>query len=177
VKQHTFRYTDGIVLERLYGTQVCSIARALEVVGERWTLLILRDTSFRARRFEELQQSLGMARNVLTDRLQRLCDEGLLERRLYQEHPPRYEYAPTDKARDLFPALGALIRWGDTYYAPDGPPRLVLHKGCGGRATLQTVCSECGQELTMAELETKPGPGAKSPPGVSEQLAALPTDR
>src|SRR5258708_35975626 len=101
------------MLERTYDTQVCSIARALEIVGERWTLLILRDTAFRARRFDDLQRNLGLARNVLTDRLQRLCDEGLLERRLYNEHPPRYEYASTEKARDLWPVLGGLIRWGD----------------------------------------------------------------
>ena len=89
------------MLERTYDTQTCSIARALEIVGERWTPLILRDTTFSARHFEDLQHRLGIARNVLTERLQRLCDEGMLERRLYQERPDRYEYAATEKAREL----------------------------------------------------------------------------
>ncbi len=149
------------MLERTYDNQVCSIARALEVVGDRWTLLILRDTAFRARRFDDLQASLGLARNVLTDRLRRLCDDGLLERRLYQEHPPRHEYAPTKKARDLFPVLGALIRWGDTYYAPHGPPRLVRHRGCGGAVVQKLWCQTCGTEVTVDDVETQPGPGAQ----------------
>jgi DNA-binding HxlR family transcriptional regulator len=149
------------MLERTYDSQVCSIARALEIVGERWSLLILRDTAFRARRFDDLQRSLGLARNVLTDRLQRLCDEGLLERRLYQDRPPRYEYAPTDKARDLFPVLGALITWGDKYYAPTGPPRLIVHKGCGGKLVQRMVCDACGAEVTAKEAESRPGPGAR----------------
>lgn len=150
------------MLERTYDSQVCSIARALEIVGERWTLLILRDTAFRARRFDDLQQSLGLARNVLTDRLQRLCDEGLLERRLYNEHPPRYEYASTEKARDLWPVLGGLLRWGDKYYAPNGPPRLILHRGCGGAIIQKSLCATCGAEVTAKDAESKPGPGART---------------
>jgi len=148
------------MLERTYDTQVCSIARALEIVGERWTLLILRDTAFRARRFDDLQRSLGLARNVLTERLQRLCDEGLLERKLYQERPARYEYVQTQKARDLFPVLAGLIRWGDKYYAPNGPPRLILHRGCGGAIVQKSFCATCGAEVTANEAESQPGPGA-----------------
>src|SRR5215472_5521333 len=148
------------MLERLYDTQVCSIARALEIVGERWTLLILRDTAFRSRRFDDLQRSLGLARNVLAQRLQRLCDDGLLERRLYQEHPPRYEYAQTPKARDLFPVLAALITWGDKYHAPNGPPRLIRHRGCGGAIVQTMACAACGAEVTAEDLESKSGPGA-----------------
>jgi DNA-binding HxlR family transcriptional regulator len=149
------------MLERTYEGQVCSIARALEVVGERWTLLILRDTAFRPRRFDDLQRSLGVARNVLTERLKLLCAEGLLERRPYQAHPPRYEYAATDKARDLFPVLGALIQWGDKYYAPHGPPRLIRHRGCGGAVVLESRCAVCGAALTAREMESLPGPGAR----------------
>src|SRR5262249_25676315 len=147
------------MLERTYPTQVCSIARALEVVGERWTLLVLRDTAFRPRRFEELHSSLGLARNVLTERLQWLCEEGLLERRPYQDRPPRYEYAATDKAHDLLPVLAALIAWGDQYYAPDGPPRLMRHRGCGGAFELKPTCAGCGAEVTWRDLESAPGPG------------------
>jgi len=150
------------MLERTYDGQVCSIARALEVVGERWTLLILRDTVFRPRRFEDLQRSLGLARNVLTTRLQWLCDEGLLERRLYQEHPPRYEYSQTEKAKDLIPVLAALIAWGDKYYAPNGPPSLIRHRGCGGSIIHRLVCERCGAVLTSEDLESQPGPGARS---------------
>ena len=97
------------MLGRTYEGQNCSLARALEVVGERWTPLILRDTLPQPRRFDELLQRLGVARNVLAERLQRLCDEGLLERQLYQEHPPRFEYAQTQKARELWPTMAALI--------------------------------------------------------------------
>jgi DNA-binding HxlR family transcriptional regulator len=144
----------------MYDSQVCSIARALEVVGDRWTLLILRDTAFRARRFDDLQGSLGLARNVLTERLQRLCDDGLLERQLYQERPARYEYAQTQKGRDLFPVLAALIQWGDKYRAPNGPPRVIRHRGCGGAVVLKSCCATCGAQLTFDDIENQPGPGA-----------------
>ncbi len=161
------------MLDRMYDGQVCSIARTLEVIGDRWTLLILRDTAFRARRFDDLQSSLGLARNVLTERLQRLCDDGLLERQLYQEHPPRYEYAQTEKAHDLFPVLGALIRWGDTYYAPNGPPRLIRHRGCGGAIVQKLSCATCGADVTSADLESQPGPGAGSAPRTIPRQSTL----
>src|SRR4051812_10301388 len=124
-------YNRGM-LKRMYDGQECSIARALEVIGDRWTLLILRDTASGARRFDDLQRSLGLARNVLTVRLQRLYADGLLERQLYQEQPSRYEYAQTQKARDLWPVMIALMHWGDKYRAANGPPRLLRHRGCGG---------------------------------------------
>jgi DNA-binding HxlR family transcriptional regulator len=158
----------------MYDTQVCSIARALEIVGDRWTLLILRDTSFRARRFDDLQHSLGLARNVLTERLQRLCDDGLLERRLYQERPPRYEYVQTPKGRDLFPVLAALIQWGDKYHAPNGPPRLIRHRGCGGAIVQKLQCASCGKDVTAEDLESQPGTGARSVPVAAG--AAFPGD-
>src|SRR3954466_13822696 len=95
----------------------CSIARTLEVIGDRWTLLILRDAFRGVRRFDDLQRDLGIARNILTDRLQKLVDHGVLMRRLYQERPPRYEYRLTRMGYDLSPALVALMRWGDQYLA------------------------------------------------------------
>src|SRR5262249_7176556 len=155
------RYTIGM-LKRTYDGQDCSIARALEVVGERWTLLILRDTSFGASRFDDLQRSLGLARNVLTERLQRLCAEGLLERRRYQDRPPRYEYAQTQKARDLWPVLAALMQWGDKYRPEHGPPRLVRHRGCGGAIVQKVLCATCGAEVAMDDMEGQPGPGART---------------
>ena len=144
----------------MYDGQNCSMARALEVVGDRWTMLIMRETFRRPRRFDDLQETLGMARNVLTDRLQRLCEDGLLERRLYQERPARYEYAQTAKARDLFPVMVAFVRWGDKYFAPNGPPRLIRHRACGGDVVQKMSCSSCGEELTMEDIESVPGPGA-----------------
>ena len=105
------------MLHRSYEGQDCSIARALEIVGERWTLLIVRDVLADLCRFEQLQASLGIARNVLTDRLNRLVEEGILERVPYSKRPPRYEYRLTEKGRDLEPALTALRRWGDQFVA------------------------------------------------------------
>ena len=122
------------MLHRTYEGQDCSIARTLEVVGERWTLLIMRDAFLGVRRFDDIQRDLGIARNVLRDRLARLVEEGLLERRPYQERPPRSEYRLTAKGRDLWPVLHALLRYGDRWYAPDGPaaadrPRRVRRRG------------------------------------------------
>jgi DNA-binding HxlR family transcriptional regulator len=110
-----------------YQGQNCSVARALELVGERWTLLIIRDAFLGRRRFEEFQESLGIARNVLADRLQKLVENGILERVRYQERPERYEYRLTQKGRDLRLALAALMQWGDEYLSPT-PPRILRRK-------------------------------------------------
>ena len=111
------------VLRHDYPDQVCSLAKSLEVIGERWSLLIVRDVMNGNRRFSGIQESLGIARNVLSARLQRLVDEDILERRAYQESPPRHEYFLTEKGLDLWPALIALMDWGDRHSAgPEGPP-------------------------------------------------------
>src|SRR5277367_4791172 len=115
------------MLKRDYQGQDCSIARALEVVGERWTLLIVRDAFLGLRRFDQFQESLGIARNVLTDRLNRLVEEGILERVRYSERPERFEYTLTTKGRDLYVALIALRQWGDTYLS-ERPPRVLRRK-------------------------------------------------
>ena len=116
--------TIGVVLQRDYPDQVCSIARSLEVVGERWTLLILRDAVLGIERFEEFQDSLGIATNVLTNRLKLLCDEGVLERVPDDQRPGRPKYLLTEKGSGLAPALIALMKWGDRHYpTPNGPPR------------------------------------------------------
>jgi DNA-binding HxlR family transcriptional regulator len=115
------------VLRRDYEGQECSIARALEIVGERWTLLIVRDAFLGLRRFDEFQESLGIARNVLTDRLNRLVDEGILERVRYSERPERHEYRLTAKGRDLNIALAGLRQWGDKYVS-ERPPRLARRR-------------------------------------------------
>jgi DNA-binding HxlR family transcriptional regulator len=151
------------VLHRTYDGQVCSIARALEVVGERWTLLILRNAFLGMRRFDDFQENLGISRGVLTARLQWLCDEGILERRRYQERPERFEYRLTQKGRDLWPVMMALTKWGDRYEAgSEGPPRLITHRDCGGDLTDGLTCAKCGAELTVHDVETRLAPAART---------------
>jgi DNA-binding HxlR family transcriptional regulator len=139
------------VLRRDYEDQVCSIARALEVVGERWTLLIVRDALLGLRRFDEFQQSLGIARNVLTDRLNRLVDEGVLERVRYSERPVRYEYRLTDKGRDLSVALSSLRQWGDEHIS-ERPPMLVRRKSDKKRV-IAALVPEGSRVLDLDEVE------------------------
>ncbi|HEX8205338.1 MAG TPA: helix-turn-helix domain-containing protein [Solirubrobacteraceae bacterium] len=141
------------MLHNTYEGQNCSVARALEVIGERWTILILRDAFLGVRRFDDFQRSLGVARNVLNTRLQRLVETGLLERRPYQERPARYEYRLTDRGRELWPALVALMQWGDRWLSTDGPPTLVLHRECGGAITGRRTCDRCGAELDVRDVE------------------------
>lgn len=149
-----------VVLQRDYPEQVCSIARSLEVVGERWTLLILRDAVLGIERFEEFQDSLGIATNVLTNRLKLLCDEGVLERVSDEERPGRPKYILTSKGAELAPALIVLMKWGDRHYpTPKGPPRLALHVGCGGNIRSDFRCERCGTQAGPGEIELPPGPG------------------
>src|SRR5579862_9206211 len=149
------------MLQRDYPDQVCSIARSLEVVGERWTLLILRDAVLGLTRFEEFQESLGIASNVLTNRLKRMCDEGVLERVADPERPGRPKYVLTDKGRELAPALIVLMKWGDRHYpTPGGPPRLTLHARCGGNVGPDLHCERCGEQVPPGALDLTPGPGA-----------------
>lgn len=132
----------------------CSIARTLEVIGDRWTLLILRDAFKGVRRFEDLQRDLGIARNILTDRLQKLVDRGVLSKTPYQSRPVRYEYRLTPKGRDLSPALVALMRWGDKWLTEDGRPPLVLtHKACGEPVDQSFICWHCDQTVTPSGIQ------------------------
>lgn len=112
-----------------YDDQDCSIARALELVGERWTLLIIREAFLGTRRFDDFQRMLGIARNVLQARLERLTDAEIMRRVAYQERPVRYEYRLTKKGVDLWPVIVALLKWGDRHAAPNGPPVVLQHKG------------------------------------------------
>jgi DNA-binding HxlR family transcriptional regulator len=152
----------GTVLRNDYDGQTCSIAGALEVVGERWSLLVLRDVMLGLRRFEEIQANLGVARNVLQSRLTRLVEHGVLERRLYNERPRRYEYVLTDKGLDLWPALVALMQWGDRYApTPAGPPVVLEHRDCGGAVDDHRTCTACGERLEVRDVRALPGPGAR----------------
>ncbi|HEX8854819.1 MAG TPA: helix-turn-helix domain-containing protein [Thermoleophilaceae bacterium] len=150
------------MLKRDYDNQVCSIARSLEVIGERWTMLILRDCFVGVRRFDDFQRSLGIARNVLSTRLQRLVDAGILEKRAYEERPVRYEYRLTAKGKDLWPVLMTLSQWGDRYESEAGAPWVFEHRGCGGQVDAHLCCDRCGEPLDPRKLERKPGPGYES---------------
>jgi DNA-binding HxlR family transcriptional regulator len=147
------------VLKREYTGQDCSIARALEIVGERWTLLIIRDASLGRSRFDEFQESLGISRNVLAERLARLVDEGILERVLYQERPPRYEYRLTQKGSDLRVALTALRQWGDAYLSEE-PPTLLQTKA-DKRPVIAAYIPADQAHLHADDVEVVPGPGRK----------------
>ena len=139
---------------------VCSIARTLEVLGERWTLLILRDALLGVRRFDDFQQSLGIVRNVLTDRLNRLVDAGVLERTPYQERPQRHDYRLTPIGQELAVPLIGLMHWGDRHLpGPEGPPRLTRHHDCGGDVRSALVCDTCGRPVSAGEVDVRPGPG------------------
>jgi DNA-binding HxlR family transcriptional regulator len=150
------------VLHRTYEKQNCSIARSLEVIGERWTILVLRDAFFGIRRFDDFQRKLGISRGILASRLQHLVDEGILERRRYSERPERFEYRLTKKGRDLWPVLIALVKWGDRYEAEHGPPRVFLHRDCGGELTGHLTCAKCGKPLSVRDVVAEDGPGVKA---------------
>jgi DNA-binding HxlR family transcriptional regulator len=140
----------GIALADLH----CSVARTLDVVGERWTLLVLRDAFQGKRRFEDFSRSLPIARNVLTSRLKTLVEHGILERRQYEERPPRYEYRLTDKGRDLYPVIVAMVQWGDRYLTDEaGPPLDIFHRECGGHVGVDVRCRGCGETITAREAE------------------------
>ena len=133
------------------------MARTLDVVGEWWTLLVLRDAFSRVRRFEDFQKSLGIARNVLADRLQTLVDNGILERRLYQERPERHEYRLTQKGLDLYPVLVSLMRWGDRWaFGADPAPVLLTHKACGHDIMPVLVCPDCHEEVDAHAISARP---------------------
>ncbi len=145
-------------------SEACSVARTLSVVGDRWTLLVLRECFLGRRRFEEFEASLGIARHVLADRLKKLTEAGVLSRIAYQERPRREEYRLTDKGRALNPVLMTLAQWGDTYMAgPEGPPLLRVHNACGHVMQGVLVCSECGEAVGARDITPKPGPGAARP--------------
>jgi DNA-binding HxlR family transcriptional regulator len=152
------------MLNRTYDNQTCSIARTLEIIGERWTLLIMRDALSGLRRFEQFQDSLGIARNVLTDRLARLVEAGLLERVPYSQRPPRYEYRPTAKGQELGIALLALMAWGDRHAAPPaGPPLITQRRGCGGDVAVHLACTRCAQPVDAQAQALRLGPARRRP--------------
>ncbi|MBN9182847.1 MAG: helix-turn-helix transcriptional regulator [Microbacterium sp.] len=138
----------------------CSIARCLDVVGEWWSLLIVRDAFLGVTRFDDFQARLGISRNILTARLNHLVEHGALERVQYQDRPPRSEYRLTEKGHDLWLVVTAMRQWGDKWVAPEGPPVRLRHKTCNHLTTAVAVCSHCGERLRRRDLSAQRGPGA-----------------
>ncbi|MFI9632068.1 winged helix-turn-helix transcriptional regulator [Nocardia sp. NPDC051929] len=145
---------------------VCSIARTVDAIGERWTPLILRDLFVGLTRFEDLRRDLGIASNVLAARLEVLREHGIVEKRAYQSNPARYEYLLTERGRDLYPVLAMLLTWGDKWLAgTEGPPAVVVHRECGRSTSGVVVCRECGGSLTADNVRWLSGPGGRQAPG------------
>ena len=140
----------------------CPIARSLEHVGEWWSMLVLRDALRGARRFDEFQKSLAIAPNILMRRLNSLVESGLLERHRYSVRPPRYEYVPTERARDFRPVLWMLIAWGNKHFAPEGPSLLIVDAKTGEHADPVVVDRATGRPLMSPDFALAPGPAAKA---------------
>ena len=127
----------------------CSVARALSVVGDAWTLLIVRDCFLGIRRFDDFQERLGISRHLLADRLRHLVEHGVLDKVRYQDRPERFEYRLSERGRALHPIITALLAWGDEWMAdPDGPPVTLVHRPCGHEMTPVPTCPECGDAVT-----------------------------
>jgi DNA-binding HxlR family transcriptional regulator len=156
----------------------CSIARTVGIVGERWTPLILRDLFVGITRFEDLRRDLGIASNVLADRLRTLREHDIVETRVYQDNPTRTEYVLTERGRDLYPVLTMLLAWGDRWLAaPEGPPLTVVHRDCGQVTEGVVVCCHCAAPLSATNVTWHPGPGGRPGPGaalVGRHLTPLP---
>ena len=139
----------------------CSVAQCLELIGEWWTMLVVRDAFMGVRRFDEFQERLGISRNILSQRLNKLVAAEILSKRPYQDNPPRYDYLLTGKGRDLWPLLTALRQWGDKHAAPHGAPVQVVHKACGQVAQLVLSCEHCGERVEARDVTAQRGPGAR----------------
>lgn len=138
--------------------QPCSVARSVAVIGDRWTLMVLRDCFLGLRRFEDFERSLGISRGLIADRLKHLVAEGVLRREAYQRRPTRHEYRLTEKGHALHPVIMAIVHWGDVHYAgPEGPPLIHRHRTCGCDFAPKLTCSECGEAVTSREVEVRAG--------------------
>ena len=145
-----------------FGDMACSIARTLEVAGEPWSPLIIRDVWVGLTRFDEIQRDLGISRKVLTERLRWLVAQGVLEQRVYSERPRRHEYLLTQKGWELADILLAISAWGDRWTAGEaGPPVLRRHRTCGHLTQAELRCVHCGEPIHASDVDVEPGPGAK----------------
>ncbi len=148
----------GSVERKSFAGMHCSVAQCLEVVGEWWSMLIVRDAFLGVTRFDQFQERLGISRNILNQRLGNLTGHGVLEKVRYSDHPPRHEYRLTAKGRDLWPVVTTMRQWGDKYAAPDGPPLQMVHEGCGTVFHAEMTCSNCGERVPAQETRAVPGP-------------------
>jgi DNA-binding HxlR family transcriptional regulator len=156
----------------------CSVARTIAVIGDRWTLLVLRDCFLRVRRFEDFQARLGLTRHVLADRLKKLVRHGVLRRVPYQTRPKRHEYILTQTGLDLYPIIMAIVHWGDIHMVDErGRPRLYEHKPCGQSFEPVMVCSACGQKLSAKDVHIHLGPGASEQDRLGAARGANPAKR
>jgi DNA-binding HxlR family transcriptional regulator len=137
----------------------CSVARAADVFGDAWSLLIIRESIYGLSRFDEYHRSINIARNTLSDRLSKLVEAGVLSKRFYQDNPPRYEYVLTEMGRELFPVLSAMLAWGDKWLEPDGPPVTLFHEPCGHDVEATVVCGHCGVPIVDEDVQFCVGPG------------------
>ena len=148
---------------RDFPRDACAVASTLEVIGERWTMHVLRESFLGIRRFEDFRRNIGVARNILSDRLATLVAEGILRRELYSEHPPRHEYRLTRKGVDLYGILIELGKWGNRWSPqPEGPAVVLRHRGCGHVVEPVLACPDCGEPVHAWDLEATPGPGMAS---------------
>ena len=162
----------GLVQRTSFEDMTCSVAQCLDVVGEWWSLLIVRDAFLGVTRFDDFQARLGISRNILSQRLSHLVDREVLRRVEYSEHPPRFEYRLTRKGRDLWHVITAMRQWGDQWAAPGGPPLQIEHKACGHVVTAVPACSYCGEPLDPGTVRAVPGPGASESTFERTRLAA-----
>ena len=160
-------------------TEPCSLARSVAVIGDRWTLMILRDCFLGVRRFEDFQARLGISRTITAARLKGLVDEGVLKKVAYQDNPLRFDYRLTDKGLDLYPVIMAVVSFGDRHYAGQqgqdgaGPPLTHRHKACGCDFHPVMTCSECHAPLGARDVETRAGPGARARQGEMETISPV----
>lgn len=149
----------------------CSLARTVAVIGDRWTMLILRESFLRRKRFEEFQSSLLITRHLLAGRLKKLVSFGVLRRVPYQSSPKRYEYILTQKGLDLYPVVMSIVHWGNIHMVDSrGRPLLHEHKHCGKMFDPLMVCSECGEPIRAKEVHVHAGPGASKKPRVTSAV-------
>jgi DNA-binding HxlR family transcriptional regulator len=149
-------------------SEQCSVARTSAVLGDRWTLVILSECFLGVRRFEDFKDRLDISRTTLSTRLQRLEEHGVLERRLYQSHPERFEYRLTQKGADLYPVISTIVNWGDRYYAGEhGPPIIRTHKACGADIAPQLICPDCKEPITPRDMTARARPDMDGVPNVA----------
>jgi DNA-binding HxlR family transcriptional regulator len=150
LRQRIRRASDPQTFQRV---RPCSVARTLQIIGDRWSFMVIREMFFGVRRFDEFQVNLGIASNILTDRLQRLSDNGVIARRLYQTRPDRYEYRFTTEGLDLYASMIVMMHWGDKWLSNGRVPLILRHRTCQHDFYAQVVCSECGEELDPHDMQ------------------------